>query len=104
MFGFDSAHTHQNPYEKVINKTNVSRLKPVWSYATGSYISSSPAVANGLLYVGSRDGKLYAFGISRRSNTSVNVGTVMAEYGTSYLFVRIALHAMRIYGICWIHR
>ncbi len=61
MFGFDPAHTHWNPYEKVISKTNISRLKPAWSYATGGSIESSPAVANGIVYVGSNDKKLYAF-------------------------------------------
>src|SRR5207248_3224365 len=32
MFGFDAAHTHWNPYEKVLNRTNVSDLGPQWSY------------------------------------------------------------------------
>ena len=67
MFGFDAAHTHWNPYEKVLNKTNVSHLKLDWSYATGVWIGSSPAVANGLVYVGSADKKLYAFDAGCRS-------------------------------------
>ena len=32
----------------------------VWSFATGSDVASSPAVANGILVVGSYDGKVYA--------------------------------------------
>jgi outer membrane protein assembly factor BamB len=68
MFGFNSAHTNQNPYEKIINRTNVSRSKPVWFYTTGAVIESSPAVANGLLYVGSEDGKLYAFDATCRKD------------------------------------
>jgi PQQ-like domain/Subunit ChlI of Mg-chelatase len=35
----------------------------LWSYTTGSYVSSSPAVANGVAYVGSGDGKVYAFSL-----------------------------------------
>jgi outer membrane protein assembly factor BamB len=36
----------------------------LWSYRTGSYVGfSSPAVANGMVYVGSLDGKVYAFGL-----------------------------------------
>ncbi len=35
--------------------------KPLWTAATGGYVYSSPAVANGVVYVGSYDGKLYAF-------------------------------------------
>ena len=31
-----------------------------WSYRTGGYITSSPTVANGIVYVGSEDGSLYA--------------------------------------------
>ena len=34
---------------------------PLWSHATGAAIYSSPAVSNGVVYVGSDDGKLYAF-------------------------------------------
>jgi peptide/nickel transport system substrate-binding protein len=33
-----------------------------WKYATGSYVVSSPAVADGVVYVGSMDRKIYAFG------------------------------------------
>jgi len=32
-----------------------------WSYTTGGFIYSSPAVANGVIYVGSYDGTVYAF-------------------------------------------
>ncbi|TMD43998.1 MAG: serine/threonine protein kinase, partial [Chloroflexi bacterium] len=33
----------------------------LWTYTTGSAIDSSPTVVNGMVYVGSWDGKLYAF-------------------------------------------
>ena len=32
----------------------------VWSYPSGNYVYSSPAVANGVVYVGSYDNNLYA--------------------------------------------
>lgn len=32
-----------------------------WSYTTGSAIFSSPAVANGVVYIGSTDDNVYAF-------------------------------------------
>ncbi len=35
----------------------------LWSYGTGGQVYSSPAVANGMVYVGSQDGKAYAFGL-----------------------------------------
>ena len=67
MFGFDAAHTHYNPYEHTLSPTNASRLKPLWSFATGGDVNSSPAVAGGTVYVGSKDGKLYAFDASCRN-------------------------------------
>ena len=42
---------------------NASTGAKLWSYATGSYVESSPAVANGVVYVGSDDGSVYAFGL-----------------------------------------
>ncbi len=35
----------------------------LWSYATGGYVESSPAVVNGVVYVGSWDGNVYAFSL-----------------------------------------
>jgi outer membrane protein assembly factor BamB len=49
-----------NPCEKLLNVNNVGRLGLKWSYTTGSYVVSSPAVANGVVYVGSYDGNVYA--------------------------------------------
>jgi hypothetical protein len=34
----------------------------VWYYTTGGVVDSSPAVVNGIVYVGSDDGNIYAFG------------------------------------------
>ena len=36
----------------------------VWNYATGGQIDSSPTVADGLVYVGCHDGKIYALNAS----------------------------------------
>ena len=36
---------------------------PLWTGSTGGGVDSSPAIANGMVYVGSQDGKLYAFGL-----------------------------------------
>jgi glucose dehydrogenase len=35
----------------------------LWSYPTGSWVEVAPAVVDGLVYVGSQDGNLYAFGL-----------------------------------------
>jgi glucose dehydrogenase len=42
---------------------NASTGALLWSYTTGSYVDSSPTVANGVVYVGSEDGNIYAFGL-----------------------------------------
>lgn len=55
MFRHDLQHTGKSPY----NGPNSPVLK--WSYATGSYVNSSPAIgADGTVYVGSDDHNLYA--------------------------------------------
>jgi outer membrane protein assembly factor BamB len=61
MFGFDAAHTGTNPFERILNAANVSHLQRAWLAPTRGPISSSPAVIDGVAYVGSLDGKLYAF-------------------------------------------
>jgi outer membrane protein assembly factor BamB len=49
-----------NPDENVLNDKNVGNLKLLWQYQTGGYVASSPAVSNGVVYVGSDDNKVYA--------------------------------------------
>jgi outer membrane protein assembly factor BamB len=36
--------------------------KPVWSYEIGKELIASPAIADGLVVIGSEDGNVYAFG------------------------------------------
>jgi len=46
------------------NSTILSLMRmypPLWTATTGATIFSSPAVANGVVYIGSYDRKLYAF-------------------------------------------
>jgi hypothetical protein len=50
-----------NLYENVLSAGTVSGLDVLWLGATGNAIFSSPAVSNGVVYVGSDDDKLYAF-------------------------------------------
>ena len=48
-----------NPCEKVIGVNNVGNLGLKWSYGTGGG-ASSPAVVNGVVYIGSVLGGVYA--------------------------------------------
>ena len=43
---------------------NASTGAKLWSYTTGNPVNSSPAVANGVVYIGSLDGDVYALNAS----------------------------------------
>jgi outer membrane protein assembly factor BamB len=43
-----------------ILKVDLIQKKVTWSFKTGATVNSSPALANGVIYVGSDDGRLYA--------------------------------------------
>src|SRR6476659_9616383 len=64
QFRFGPAHTGATPYEHALTASNVSRLELAWTYTTGGPVWSSPAVAGGVVYVGSNDGRLYALRLS----------------------------------------
>jgi len=59
-----------------ISKTDVTALVPTWTATTGAAINSSPAVANGVVYIGSGgglqggDNRLYAFDAAGTTNCS----------------------------------
>jgi hypothetical protein len=59
-FRRDRANTAFNPYENVLKPSNVHRLRVAWSFHASNSISSSPSVADGVVYVGSYDHKVYA--------------------------------------------
>jgi outer membrane protein assembly factor BamB len=61
MFHYNLQHSGYNPFENTLNPGNVAGLNQAWAAPTGSVIYSSPAVANGVVYVASEDDKLYAF-------------------------------------------
>jgi len=47
---------------EIRNQGARSSLK--WSYTTGKAIRSSPAVAGGMVYIGSQDGYVYVYAFS----------------------------------------
>jgi serine/threonine protein kinase/outer membrane protein assembly factor BamB len=71
MFGFDAEHTHVNPYEHILNPTNVSKLVNIWTFYTKNEpgTSSFPIISNGIVYFGAgatpdNNGTLYALNAS----------------------------------------
>ena len=70
MFGFDAHHTRFNPAAGTPNVSTVGSVVLKRTAATSGSIYSSPAVANGVVYVGSNDNKLYAFDAAGHTNCS----------------------------------
>jgi outer membrane protein assembly factor BamB len=68
--GFDAMRGGWNVFENVVDSTNVSGLTEAWTAQTGNAAHTSPAVAGGSVYVGSSNGKLYAFDANCSSNCS----------------------------------
>lgn len=65
--GFDHANRRATPLETTISPSNASRLAPSWTFdvaavegsAGGSNVSSTPTVANGMVFVTAWNGKVY---------------------------------------------
>ncbi len=55
MFMYDLAFSGQSP-----DKTLKPPLTLLWRFKTGGPLQASPVIVNGILYIGSTDGKLYA--------------------------------------------
>jgi len=81
MFGFDAQHVHFNPFEHMLNPTTVGGLTKQWAYTTVGSVDSSPAVAGGVVYVGSADGNVYA--LDAASGTKKWAYQTRGEIGSS---------------------
>ena len=57
QFRYNASHT--GDYSPVAG-SNTSNSNLTWSFTTGHYVLSSPAVANGVVYVGSDNNNVYA--------------------------------------------
>ena len=64
----DDCLTGYNPYEFILSPATAGNLGLKWSYATSDVVYSSPVVANGVVYVGSWDNNVYAFGLAHDSH------------------------------------
>ena len=62
QFRFDDQHDGVNPMETTINKRNVRNLSQTWQAQLGDLVDfSSPVVVDGVVYIGSSDGTLWAY-------------------------------------------
>ncbi|MGI8956399.1 MAG: PQQ-binding-like beta-propeller repeat protein [Chthoniobacterales bacterium] len=57
QYGFDARHTMFEPFERILNRSNVAGLTLEWEFMTGNGVGiaplSGPAVARGVIYVAS---------------------------------------------------
>jgi len=62
QFRFDDPRTGVNPLETVLTRKNVPRLQLLWAAELGALVDySSPAIVNGVVYIASTDGRLWAY-------------------------------------------
>src|SRR5262249_41900622 len=73
QYGYDPARSGCNPYEHILTTSNVSNLVLDWDFYPVAPVLSSTAVVNGVVYVGTNDGNLYAL--------DANTGTVNWKSG-----------------------
>jgi len=86
MFKNQTSRLGFNALETLIGKNNAQFLTLSWVGVLGDLVDySSPAVVNGIVYVGSIDGNLYAFDANGCGQSSCNplwVGTMNNQYYT----------------------
>ena len=86
----------ENATENVLGRRNVSKMVLDWSHAVGSGIESSPAIANGMVYVGSVDGNVDALSAStgaRRVVVGLSAERVEKEAAIHDDMIRVAHRA-----------
>jgi outer membrane protein assembly factor BamB len=79
MYQRDPAHTGYATGSR-IDTINASTLTEAWSFPTGGWVTGTPVVANGIVYIGSWDGHMYAL---RESDGSVVWNFNAGTYSTS---------------------
>ncbi len=63
-----------------INSSNVGHLKRAWTIKTGSYVTSTPVVANGTVYFADWGGNVYSANLSTGTlNWKVNLGSSISS-------------------------
>ena len=78
---------------------NATSGSPIWSYETGGGVISSPAVVE-VVYVGSADGNVYAFG--EPTTVTISPSSVFMDVGQSQLFTSSASGGTSPYSYQWV--
>jgi outer membrane protein assembly factor BamB len=89
------------PFKKYrVLALNASTGSLVWSRTTGGWVESPPAVANGVVYAGSDDGKVYAFGVPpvARVVTSVEGKSAIVEGNVTITSAVVTKNTLSFYA------
>jgi polyvinyl alcohol dehydrogenase (cytochrome) len=79
-FGFDAANSRSNPHEVVIGVDNVGDLAEKWEVDGLEGVTATPAVVDGIVYVGDYTGSVRAFD----AETGDEVWATQLETGAVY--------------------
>jgi len=91
--------------DHTIHALDAASGKLLWTYATEDAIYGGGAVAGGLLYVGSSDGRMYAFGTqSPTALTLESFGTSVASVGRTWAGTVFGAFVMSIAFVAWRRR
>ncbi len=74
QFGFTAKAARLNPFENVLNISTVINLGIQWTFQTGGSVDGSPAVVNGVVYIGSNNGFYALSAATGEKLWVVNVG------------------------------
>jgi outer membrane protein assembly factor BamB len=100
QFGFTPNHRSKNSYENVLSTATVGSLDEAWQTPAFSGVLDTPAVVNGIVYLGFYDGTIRAFDettgaqkwsyqtgeFAGYSSPAVSNGIVYAGSGDTYLY------------------
>jgi outer membrane protein assembly factor BamB len=92
-------HHGLNPAEEIISTSNVADLDVLWSGVTqsGCCFNSSPSVADGVVYAGGFDGRLYAFAVGCGTGGSGCDPLWTGATGNNIIFSSPAIADGRVY-------
>ena len=86
MFKNQTSRLSSNPFERTVNRDNAVFLSLSWVGLLGDLVDfSSPAVSNGVVYIASLDGNLYAFNANGCGQSSCNplwVGAMNSNFSS----------------------
>jgi outer membrane protein assembly factor BamB len=103
QFRHDVSHRGVNPVEKTLSPDTVPDLKEIWTFTTPGLVTASPAVVNGVLYVPSSDGRVYALnartGALIWQSVAIEAGYPSLAVVSGRIYVGTGVDVCRLYAL-----